>query len=77
MRTADAVSPVSAGQVWTSLTIFVTVYCALLAAYLFYLLRIISQGPGTGVTSADKSAIEQPLSPETHGRPAFLPAEDR
>lgn len=77
MRTADAVSPVSAGQVWTSLTIFVAVYCALLAAYLFYLLRIISQGPGTGVTSADKSAIEQPLSPETHGRPAFLPAEDR
>lgn len=77
MRTADAVSPISAGQVWTSLAVFVTVYSTLLAAYLFYLLRIINQGPGTGVTSADKSAIDQPLSPETHGRPAFLPAEDK
>lgn len=77
MRTADAVSPVSAGQVWASLTAFMVVYSALFAAYMFYLLRIIRQGPGTEVTSADKSAIDKPLSPETHGRPAFVPTEDK
>lgn len=77
MRTADAVSKVSAGQVLTSLTAFVAAYSTLFAAYMFYLLQIIRQGPGTEVTSADKSAIDRPLSPETHGRPAFLPAEDK
>ncbi|HEX7028664.1 MAG TPA: cytochrome ubiquinol oxidase subunit I, partial [Gammaproteobacteria bacterium] len=76
MRTADAVSPISAAQVWSSLTVFVIVYSALFVAYLFYLLRIIRQGPGTDVTSVDHSAIEKPLSPATHGRPAFLPTED-
>jgi cytochrome d ubiquinol oxidase subunit I len=77
MRTADAVSPVSAAQVWSSLTAFVIVYGTLFAAYLFYLLHIIRQGPGTEVTSVDHSAIEKPLSPETHGRPAFVPTEDK
>jgi len=44
MRTADAISPVSAGQVATSLALFVIVYVALLGAFLWYVARLINRG---------------------------------
>jgi len=45
MRTADSVSPVAAGAVATSLTLFVVVYGVLLFAFLLYFRRAIALGP--------------------------------
>lgn len=45
LRTADAMSPVSAPAVLGSLTLFVIVYTALLLAFLLYAWRIIGHGP--------------------------------
>ena len=48
MRTADAVSPVSAGQVGFSLLLFVVVYCVVFGAGTGYLLQLLAKGPQTG-----------------------------
>ena len=46
MRTADGVSPtLTAGTVATSLMLFVIVYNLILAAYLYFLVKLINQGP--------------------------------
>ncbi|ATE59143.1 cytochrome ubiquinol oxidase subunit I [Thauera sinica] len=44
-RTADAVSPVGAGQLAVSLALFVIVYVAIFGAGVGYLLRLIGHGP--------------------------------
>jgi len=44
-RTADAVSPVGAGQVGLSLALFVIVYVIVFGAGIAYLLRLIAHGP--------------------------------
>ncbi len=49
MRTADAVSPVSATQLGIGLSVFVVVYCLVFGAGTGYLLKIIAKGPQTGV----------------------------
>jgi cytochrome d ubiquinol oxidase subunit I len=45
LRTADAISPVAASAVSTSLTLFVVVYAVLLLAFFFYAARAVFQGP--------------------------------
>jgi cytochrome d ubiquinol oxidase subunit I len=45
LRTADAVSPVAADAVASSLLLFVLVYNVLLLAFLWYGLRTVLQGP--------------------------------
>jgi cytochrome d ubiquinol oxidase subunit I len=45
LRTADSVSPITTSQVATSLIVFVTVYGALFAAFLYYVSRVIARGP--------------------------------
>jgi cytochrome bd ubiquinol oxidase subunit I len=45
IRTADAVSPVSAAAVATSLALFVVVYVALLGVYLYFCAKIVLAGP--------------------------------
>jgi cytochrome d ubiquinol oxidase subunit I len=45
LRTADAVSPVSAPAVLSSLTLFVIVYTVLLLAFFLYAWRTIERGP--------------------------------
>jgi cytochrome d ubiquinol oxidase subunit I len=45
LRTADSVSPVPAASVLTSLVLFVVVYGFLLAAFLFFVNRLIRKGP--------------------------------
>jgi cytochrome d ubiquinol oxidase subunit I len=50
LRTADAVSPVSGGQVASSLLVFMTVYAIVFSAGSLYILRLISRGPGSGET---------------------------
>jgi cytochrome d ubiquinol oxidase subunit I len=45
LRTADAVSPVTAGQVATSLTVFLIAYAIIFTAGAIYTLRLIALGP--------------------------------
>src|SRR5204862_5277949 len=45
LRTADAVSPVPAAAVASSLATFVAVYGLVLFTYLYYLVRLIDRGP--------------------------------
>ena len=45
LRTADAVSPVSAGQVSASLLAFMTIYAIIFCAGVIYILRLIAAGP--------------------------------
>ncbi|MFT3725840.1 MAG: cytochrome ubiquinol oxidase subunit I [Hyphomonadaceae bacterium] len=47
LRTADAVSPVEAGSVATSLLFFLVVYAIVFSAGALYILRIIGKGPDT------------------------------
>lgn len=48
MRTADAVSPVSAQQLGISLALFVVVYFVVFGAGTGYVLKLIAKGPQTG-----------------------------
>jgi cytochrome bd ubiquinol oxidase subunit I len=45
MRTADAVSPHGAPELWTTLALFVVVYVVVFGAGVVYMLRLIAQGP--------------------------------
>ena len=47
LRTADAASPISAGQVATSLVLFIIVYGVVFSAGLVYMNRLIRVGPST------------------------------
>ena len=55
LRTADAVSPVGAGQVSASLLGFLTVYALIFGVGVLYILRLIAEGPAAGA--------EEPMSP--------------
>jgi len=46
LRTADAVSPVGAGQVTASLLAFMIVYAVIFSVGVLYILRLIAEGPG-------------------------------
>jgi cytochrome bd ubiquinol oxidase subunit I len=46
LRTADAVSPVGAGQVTASLLAFMVVYAVIFSVGVLYILRLIAEGPG-------------------------------
>jgi cytochrome d ubiquinol oxidase subunit I len=45
LRTADAVSPVSAASVATSLLFFIVVYAIVFSAGALYILRLMGKGP--------------------------------
>ncbi|HEX5005891.1 MAG TPA: cytochrome ubiquinol oxidase subunit I, partial [Hyphomonadaceae bacterium] len=47
MRTADAVSPVPAGSVATSLLVFIIAYAIIFAGGILYILRLMAKGPET------------------------------
>ena len=64
LRTADAVSPVPATSVLTSLAAFFVAYAVIFGAGTYYMLRLISIGPeaaGPGTTGHDKRP-KRPLS---------------
>jgi cytochrome d ubiquinol oxidase subunit I len=48
LRTADAVSPVSSGQVASSLLVFMIAYAIVFSAGSLYILRLVARGPGGG-----------------------------
>jgi len=48
LLTAQAVSPLNATSVLTTLIAFIAIYIALLGTYVWYVARIVRQGPGDG-----------------------------
>ncbi len=61
MRTAQAVSPVGAGQVSASLIAFLLVYALVFSVGALYILRLIAEGPAPG------AAEEPPAGPRPPG----------
>ncbi len=62
MRTADAVSPVAAGVVLSSLLAFVAVYAALFVAWLYYSAKVIRRGPDAGDTHEPGEQGQRPMA---------------
>jgi cytochrome bd ubiquinol oxidase subunit I len=65
LRTADAASPISGGQVATTLILFVIVYGIVFSAGLIYMNRLIRKGPVT--EPAPEGLPSRPLSAATGG----------
>ena len=63
LRTADAVSPVSAGQVSTSLIAFLAVYAVIFSAGALYILRLMAEGP----QAPEPEDTAPPLKPRPPG----------
>ena len=51
LRTADAVSPVTSGEVLTSLLVYITVYSIVFTAGALFILRLMAEGPKAVVTA--------------------------
>ncbi|MDI6624419.1 MAG: cytochrome ubiquinol oxidase subunit I [Brevundimonas sp.] len=75
LRTADAVSPVTAGSVMTSLLIYITVYAIVFVAGAIYILRLLDEGPVVGEVEPSPEGLRAPGTPlaaapdETPGDP--------
>jgi len=80
LRTADAVSPLAAGSVATSLLIFAVLYNLLLLAALFYGIRLVLRGPVDSVPlpNAVKPGLDQAGPALVGAREAapFVPAAE-
>jgi len=74
MRTSEAISPVPAGSILTTLVLFVVVYGIIFGAGMFYMIRLarkgpeadqgVSQEPAGGRPSRPLSAVGEPLGAE-------------
>ena len=53
LRTADAVSPIAASAVGTSLLVFIAIYFAVFGIGVLYLLRLMNRPPEPGEPGAD------------------------
>jgi cytochrome d ubiquinol oxidase subunit I len=63
LRTADAVSPVPAGSVLTTLILFVLVYGIIFSMGIYYINRLIHTGPtGSSIAPAEHGLPSRPLS---------------
>lgn len=62
LRTADAVSPVGAGQVSASLLGFLIVYAVIFSVGVLYILRMIAEGPAVGSEEALPEGLRAPGS---------------
>jgi len=60
MKTSDAVSPVIGTSIAISLTAFVFVYAFVFGAGTYYILKLISKGPGTGEEAYGAHGVEKP-----------------
>jgi cytochrome bd ubiquinol oxidase subunit I len=62
LRTADAISPVSAASVLTTLILFVIVYGIVFAMGIYYINRLIVRGPQGRAVEASDGGPQNPLS---------------
>jgi cytochrome bd ubiquinol oxidase subunit I len=67
LLTADAVSPLKPAAVLTTLIAFVLIYLALLGAYVWYVARVVRQGPGD-------DRLTEPAAPSLQPAPLPSPA---
>jgi cytochrome d ubiquinol oxidase subunit I len=62
LRTADAISPVSGGQVAATLALFVAVYSVVFSAGIYYINRLIEKGPEAIEIKPVKGSALRPIS---------------
>ena len=63
LRTADAISPVPAGSVLTTLVLFVVVYGIIFSMGIYYINRLIHMGPmGHSILPSERGLPSRPLS---------------
>jgi cytochrome bd ubiquinol oxidase subunit I len=63
LRTKDAISPVSAGSVLTTLILFVIVYGIIFSMGLYYINRLIVRGPqGRAIEPSSHDTPSRPLA---------------
>jgi cytochrome d ubiquinol oxidase subunit I len=62
LRTADAISPVTAASVLTTLILFVIVYGIVFAMGIYYINRLIVRGPQGHAVEAPQGTPRRPLS---------------
>jgi cytochrome d ubiquinol oxidase subunit I len=67
LRTYDAASPASAGEVATSLIVFIVVYFIVFGAGTFYILRLMGKGP------EDPQSEDEPAAPTRAAGPGQRP----
>ncbi|MCB1496014.1 MAG: cytochrome ubiquinol oxidase subunit I [Bauldia sp.] len=65
LRTKDAASPISAGQVATTLILFVIVYGIIFSAGLIYMNRLIRRGPSPEPATPSEGVPSRPLTGAT------------
>ena len=72
LRTADAISPVPAASIATTLALFVVVYGVVFTMGIYFINRLIAKGPeGAAVEPPDLRAPKNPISSaEEAGRAA-------
>ncbi|MGF7163465.1 cytochrome d ubiquinol oxidase subunit I [Rhodoligotrophos appendicifer] len=62
LRTVDAISPVTAGAVLTTLILFVLVYGVVFSAGIYYINRLLDIGPDVSAHEDDDASALRPLS---------------
>jgi cytochrome d ubiquinol oxidase subunit I len=62
MRTADASSPVSGGQVAASFAGFLAVYAIIFGAGIYYIIKLVQRGPA-GQRPKQDTVFETPARP--------------
>ena len=67
LLTADAVSPLHTWPVVGSLSLFTVVYGSLVGAYIYYVVRVVRQGP-EGAEDPDAGRVLVPSHPAVAGR---------
>jgi cytochrome d ubiquinol oxidase subunit I len=73
MRTADALSPVPAGTLLSTLILFVCVYALFFGAFLVFTLRLIRRGPsGLPAHTLPSGSLKRGLRPEIAGVQPYL-----
>jgi cytochrome d ubiquinol oxidase subunit I len=77
LRTADAVSPVPAGTLLSTLIVFACVYSVFLGAFLVFTLRLIRRGPvGLPAHALPSGSLKRDLRPEIAGVQPYLSATE-
>ena len=62
LRTKDAVSPVEAWAVLTTLVLFVLIYTSVFSMGIYYINKLIEKGPSGAAVAPDRGVPNRPLS---------------